>query len=228
MSDKREAGGGQSGQPRRASESGRGNPSVHPGVRKALRILRGLPGIVAVKQVQRQIVEQVVGLESRYEQGVLLPLKNLGVRMAMQRDVAFALLKDRHFREPPEPTVYLVEEKQRSGSADKHYLTLEGRTYRIVGEEVITSREPYLEKTISLGDSFVIFPERRSSDKTPSYFLVPPLGFPELEEVRAELGIEGVLSISPSAQADVCLREVCGFSPDPALATLLVAFDLKR
>jgi len=195
-------------------------------VEETLRVLSGLPGIVAVHQVPHRIVEQVVELESRYEQGALIPLKNLGVRIALKRDVAIGVLKDRHFREPPEPTVYLVEEDRGTEALPRHTIAVEGARYRIVGEEVLASRSPYSEKIISLGDSFVIFPDRRSSNKIPSYFLVPPLGFPELEAIAEGLGITGVLSISPSAQADTCLREACSFSPDPALATLLVAFDL--
>jgi hypothetical protein len=123
--------------------------------------------------------------------------------------------------------VYLVEEE---GGEDpsRHRITVEGKTYSIVGEEVLSSRSPYSEKIISLGDSFVIFPDRRSSNRTPSYFLVPPLGFPEVETIAASLGISGVMSISPSAQPDTYLREACGFSPDPGLATLVVAFDVNR
>ena len=195
-------------------------------VREALQVLSGLPGIVAVKQVQRGTVEQVAELESRYEKGALVPLKNLGVRVALERDVAIGVLKDTHFREPPEPTVYLVEEDPDKGAPPGQRVTVEGTTYRVVGEEVLASRSPHREKIIALGDSFVIFPERRSSNRVPSYFLVPPLGFPELEAISPRLGITGVLSISPSAQADSCLREACGFPDDPALATLLVAFDV--
>jgi hypothetical protein len=196
-------------------------------VQETLEILAGLPGIVAVKQAQPATVEQIVQLESRYEQGALVPLKNLGVRIAMKRDIAIGILKDRHFREPPEPTVYLVEEDPGDDLPPQHQITVEGTQYRIVGEEVLASRTPYPEKIISLGDSFVIFPDRRSGNRIPSYFLVPPLDFPELEAVEDRLGIKGVLSISPSAQADSFLREVCDFSPDPSLATLLVAFDLS-
>jgi len=193
---------------------------------EALRLLAGLPGVVAVASVPREVVKQVVELEHRYEQGALIPLKNMGVRIALKREVAIALLKDKNFREPPEPTVYLVEEGQPEERIDRSYITVEGSAYRVVGEEVLASRQPYGEKTISLGDSFVIFPDRRVSGTTPSYFLVPPLGFPELEEVQERMGIGEVLSISPSAQADNCLREACGFSADPSLATLLLAFDL--
>jgi hypothetical protein len=194
-------------------------------VAEALRILAALPGIVAVREVQRPTVQQVVDLERRYEQGALVPLTNLGVRIARKRDVALGILKDKRFREPPEPTVYLVEENGGSADAPRSCITVEGKRFRVVGEEVLASRAPYSEKTISLGDSFVIFPDRRRGNRTPSYFLVPPLGFPELEAVAEGLGIAGVLSISPSAQADTCLREACGFPPDPSLATLIVAFD---
>ena len=194
---------------------------------EALRVLSELPGIVAVKQVGRETVRRVVELEERYEKGALVPLRNLGVRIALKRDVAIGILKDRHFREPPEPTVYLVEEDPEPTGSPEHRITVEGKTYRIVGEEVLASRKRYAEKTISLGDSFVIFPARRSSTARPSYFLVPPLGFPELEAIAGRLGISGVLSISPSANADTRLRDECGFPPDPALATLLVAFDLE-
>jgi len=198
------------------------------GAVQALRLLAGLPGVVAVESVPREVVKQVVELENRYEQGALIPLKNLGVRIALKREIAVALLKDKIFREPPEPTVYLVEEVQPGEKNDRWCITVGGVIYRVVGEEVLASRRPYGEKTISLGDSFVIFPDRRVSGGTPSYFLVPPLGFPELEELRDRLGISGVLSISPSARADDFLREACGFSSDPSLATLLVAFNLAE
>ena len=196
-------------------------------VKEALQILTGLPGIVAAELVQRSTVQQVAELESRYEKGALVPLRNLGVRVALKRDVAIGVLKDAHFREPPEPTVYLVEEDPGKSSPPGQRVTVEGTTYRIVGEEVLASRSPHREKIITLGDSFVIFPDRRSGNRVPSYFLVPPLGFPELEALSVRLGITGVLSISPSAQADNRLREACGFPDDPALATLLVAFDVN-
>jgi hypothetical protein len=197
-------------------------------VREALRLLVGLPGIVGVRRVRAKTIEQVVELESRYERGVVVPLKNLGVHVVLKRKVAVAVLKDGRFRPPPAPTVYLVEEAGREECPQEHCIVVEGMRYRVVGEEILPSREAYLERTVPLGDSFVIFPDRRSSQKTPSYFLVPPLGFPELEAVGEQLGIRGVVSISPSAQADSRLRKACGFAEDPSLATLLVAFDLEE
>ncbi len=192
------------------------------------RLLESLAGVVAVRRVDGEVMERVAALESRYQRESFLPIKNLGVRATRKRDVAFALLKDKHFREPPQPTVYLVEEEAGAAKTGDRCIEVEGRMYGIVGEEMLASRQPYAEKIVALGDSFVIFPERRKNPGIPSYFLVPPLCFPELETVQGELGIADIVSISPSAQADDYLRAVCAFPSEAALATLLVAFNLRR
>jgi len=190
------------------------------------RLLAGLPGIVGVKAAGREVLERVLAEESRFEQSAFLPLKNEGVREVLVRQAAVALLKDRRFREPPGPTVYLVERLEDGAArAGGPVLEANGARYRILGEEVMASRRPYAEKTLFLADSFVLFPERRASPRTPSYFLMPGLGFVELEQRQRELGICRVLSISPSSQSDLLLREACGFPADAGLATLLVGFD---
>jgi hypothetical protein len=195
------------------------------------RLLAGLPGIVGVKQVGRYVLESVAAEEGRYEKSAFLPLNNEGIRQVLERQVAVALLKDRSFREPPAPTVYLVERIDGGSAANGaevsgQILEANGARYRILGEEVLASRRPYLERTLFLADSFVLFPERRASPGNPSFFLIPPLGFAELEQRQAELGIRRVISISPSSQSDLILRQACGFPVDTALATLLVGFDL--
>jgi hypothetical protein len=150
------------------------------------------------------------------------------VRQVRERQAALALLKDRRFREPPAPTVYLVERAGEAvGGPAGQVLEAEGARYRILGEEVLASRRPYAEKTLFLAGSFVLFPERRASPGTPSFFLIPPLGFAELEERKAELAIHRIISISPSSQSDLILREACGFPADTGCATLLVGFDFK-
>jgi hypothetical protein len=197
---------------------------------RAIRLLRAVTGIADVRAVDRPGLRRVAVLEERYGSTALLPILNLGVRTALQREVVLVVLKDRRFRGPPAPTVYLVEDLEGapSGSslqAGVQTLEVGERRFRILGEEVLDSGPAYTEKTMRLGESFVLFPERRSDPKTPSYFLVPPLGFQELEEAREELGIHRIMSVSPSAQADSLLRELCVFPADPGLATLLVAFD---
>jgi hypothetical protein len=190
------------------------------------RLLAGLPGIVGAKTVGRDVLERVLAEESRFEKSAFLPLRNEGVREALARQTAVALLKDRSFREPPAPTVYLVERLEGDAApASGAVLQVGGARYRILGEEVMAARKPYAEKTLFLAESFVLFPERRASPRTPSFFLMPSLGFAELEERQEELGIRRVISISPSSQSDLVLREACGFPGDAGFATLVVGFD---
>jgi hypothetical protein len=180
---------------------------------------------VAVRRANREVLARVLAEEKRYESGGILPVRNLGVEVAAEREVVFAVLKDRSFRPPPAPTVYLVEECDAAEVPQEQVMHAGGHTYRILGEEVLPGKGPYAERTVNLASSFVMFPGRRGSAARPSYFLVPALGFAELEEAEARLGIRGVFSISPSSAADALLRELCGFSADPGLATLLVGFD---
>jgi len=223
---------------RRAAGSGCGPGPTQEVVAAAEQLLAALPGIVAVRRVDGPILGQAAAQERRGEHGGILPVRNLGMQTALERQVVFALLKARSFRPPPAPTVYLVEELEGGGcggtgggcaagaGAPPGQLIRTGdRSYRILGEEVLSGRDPYTEKTVKLSGSFVMFPERRTDPRRPSYFLVPALGFAELEEAEGRLGIRGVFSISPSASTDALLRELCGFDPDPGLATLLVGFD---
>jgi hypothetical protein len=204
------------------------------------RLLAGLPGIRGAQRVGRDALERVAAEEGRYEKSAFLPLKNEGVRQVLERQAAVAVLKDRHFREPPSPTVYLVERINEGApvagsgpdgagpegaTGPAQVLEVGGVRYRILGEEVLGSRRAYAEKTLFLADSFVLFPERRASPARPSFFLIPPLGFPELELRQEELGVCRIISISPSSQSDLIVREACGFPGDTALATLLVGFD---
>ena len=190
-------------------------------------LLRGLRGIVDVRLIDPSALYALLQEEARCERLSFLPLRNLGLQEVKERAEVFALLKDGRFRPPPAPTVYLVEEAsgREPAQGGMGWLEAGGRLFRILGEEVLESRKPYREKTLFLADSFVLFPERRASPRTPSYFLMPPLGFPELEERQEELGIRRVASISPSALTDVRLREACSFSPEGALATILLGFD---
>ena len=192
---------------------------------ETVRVLSGLPGIVGAKEVGRSLLDHLVEVENRYEQEALVPTRCLGVRIAAAKDAAVAVLKDAGFRKPSGPTVYMAEEDTGGGGPPEHYLNLEGARYRIVGEEVLASHPPYGEKTVPMGDSFVFFPDRLRSSRVPSFFLIPPLGFPELETAADRLGIRGVISVSPSPRADGSLRDFCGFSSDPSMATLLLAFD---
>jgi hypothetical protein len=186
-----------------------------------LRLLRGLPGVVRAALLSDGQKARTVELEARGQAGSVIPVRNIGVALVARRDACFVLLKDGGFRPPTIPTVYLVEDN--AGEDAAHVITVEGARYAVVGEEVIPGHAPYTEAVIPLDDSFVIFPDRRSGARVPCSFMLPPLGFAELEREADALGIGDIISISPSLVADTYLREAFGFPPTNDLATLLVA-----
>jgi hypothetical protein len=189
-------------------------------VQRILDLLQSIPGVRRAVQLTDEQRLRAVELEARYEQSSVIPIRNLGVRLLAERNACFALLKDSTFRPPRNPTVYLVEEEAPPGCA--HLLTVAGRRYAVVGEEVMNGGGPFSEATIPLDTSFVIFPDRRRGPHVPCVFLLPPISFPELERESASLGLRDIVSISPSLFTDGYLRECFGFPPTNDLATLLV------
>ncbi|MGA2762216.1 MAG: hypothetical protein ABSG17_02515 [Spirochaetia bacterium] len=198
-------------------------------------ILKGLPGVVEVAGMDKKQRRRAAELELSHERTMSLPVRNLGVSLMAERDACFVLLKATTFRPPKAPSVYLVEEGGPAGGGPApagpegggdHVLTVAGKSYRIVGEEVAGGPGKYTEAVIPLDESFVVFPNRRSRPAVSCVFLLPPLPFPELEKVAGEMGLTGVISISPSLVSDAFLRQTFGFPLSNDLATLLVGFDL--
>jgi hypothetical protein len=192
-------------------------------VERVLAALGGLPGVVRAAALDGGQRDQALDNEERYERAASIPVRNIGMRLLRDSAQCFVLLKDARFRPPRVPTVYLVEE---GAAADaRHVLAIGEERYAIVGEEVVEGHGPYLEPTMPLDESFVIFPERRSGAQVPCRFILPPVGFPELEEKAASLGIGRIISISPSLAADTCIRNALGFPHTNALATLCIGCD---
>jgi hypothetical protein len=188
-------------------------------------ILRGIPGTINVAALSDEQRREAVRRETAHEEESVLPLRNLGVRMLADRDTCFVVLKDARFRPPKIPTVYLVEQVAAGGAPPdpSHVLTVDGVRWHVVGEEVIPGRDHPAEAVIAVEDSFVIFPDRRGGPSVPCTFILPPIGFPELESQAARLGIRSILSVSPSLAVDGWLRPLFGFTPSNELATILVA-----
>ncbi len=188
-------------------------------------ILTAIPGVVSVARLDDGARRRVVELETGHERKLSLPVRNLGVSLMADREACYVILKTATFRPPKSPSVFMVEEGG-AGEGD-HVLTVEGKRYTIVGEEVTSSLERSAQAVIPLDESFVIFPDRRTGPRVPCFFLLPPLPFPELERVSGELGLAGIISISPSLVSDAFLRERFGFPPSNRLATVLVGFNFS-
>ena len=190
--------------------------------------LESLGGVLEVKSIPESHCSTINGLEGQYESSGIMPVKNEGMRHVLGRDKAYAILKDASFREPPHPTVYLVEE---AGNAyddnpekEENFLVIDQKRYRILGEEI-------LGRNISPQDfsgAFEYHLDRRTDPGTPSYFILPPVPFLELEDKKDALEIEDIISASPSTLSDDFIREVSGFSKNKDYATILVGFNLIK
>ncbi len=192
-------------------------------LREVESVVERLPGVVAVRLLDDELRRRAREIEREYETSSALPVRNLGVHAAVSRDSTLAVLKDSTFRQPGTPSVYMVEE---DGVPEEGFsLHVAGKSYRIIGEEVTASPARPAERSIPLSESFVLYPERRSGGSVPCYFVLPPLGFPELEARAAELGISRIVSISPSVAVDEFVRGALGLPATNTLATILVGFD---
>ncbi|NLK26256.1 MAG: hypothetical protein GX307_06765 [Euryarchaeota archaeon] len=132
---------------------------------------------------------------------------NRGVEECLAREHIICIIKRASFRPPPEPTVMLLSDNG-----------------VVLGEEILPSKKKEFmanneEEIIWLSEEFVMYPSRVGNKK--EYFVMPPVSFIEVEE----LGMENVVSCSPSAPADMMLRQMHGLEDNPRLASILVGFD---
>ena len=199
--------------------------------------LSSIPGVIESAFVRPEDVPEIRAKEEANEKRQLAPVKNLGMRVVLERDTIVVLLKDGSFRSPPTPTIYMVEvvdETADPEAADAegddphsdHYLDVSGERFHIVGEEVMGDGPNSTEKRVFFERSFVLFPERRMNrNHVPAFMILPPIAFPELEEVKAAYAIDNVFSISPSSECDDYIRSAYSFSKLPEYATILIGWD---
>ncbi|MCK5153503.1 MAG: hypothetical protein KAQ93_04025 [Spirochaetales bacterium] len=190
-------------------------------------LLSDLGGVITVSQITEEHKEKIANLEKSYERSGVVGLKNIGMSMVMQCDGVFAILKDASFRLPPKPTVLMVEDYKNNNKQNDNLLKFGDNNYRVIGEEIINKKLPdKKEEYIFISDDFILYPGRRTGKPVkPAYFLVPPIEFAELEEMKELYKIENIISISPSTQADDYIRKICNFSLSDQLATILVGFN---
>ncbi len=189
-------------------------------------IIANLKGVVRVTPLTDEDRKILQERENTYENSQQIKVINSGIQAVLRRDIVAAVLKDTSFRKPPEPTVLLVEEVTENSSAIDNTVTFEGVVYRIVGEEILAGGQTFKEAHLFISSEFVLYTERRSGrENVPAYFLMPPVPFPELEEVKGSLQISEVVSASPSTLSDDLIRDTYKLSHDNQLATILVGFN---
>ncbi len=191
-------------------------------------LLSELNGVITVSRIEKKNRDKIIELENNYEKGGVIGLRNPGIRMVLQCDIVFAILKDSSFRPPPGSTVFMAEDHETDDDKTDHILKINNIKYCIIGEELINKKLPKDEEYMFISDDFILYPERRKGrSANPAFFLIPPLGFSELEVVKDTYKIENIISVSPSTMADNYIRELCSFSPREDFATILVGFDTK-
>jgi len=174
-----------------------------------VEMLSRLRGSIHVFHLDPSCKEMIKEIESGIKATLGLQVKNRGLEECLKRQYIICIIKARRFRPPPEPTVLLM------GDEDL-----------IAGEEVVPSNKHKFEDredVIYLSEEFVLYLDRKPKSK--EYFVMPPVSFPELEEIP---GVSNVVSCSPSAPADMTLRQLHGFKDDPRLASILVGFDVDN
>lgn len=190
------------------------------------KLLSELKGVVSVSKIDDKNKDIIIDLEKNYENSGVVGLKNPGIRMVLQSDLVYVILKDTGFRPPPGSTVFMVEDHITGSKSTDHILEVNNKKYRIIGEELINREPPEDEKYMFISNDFILYPERRKGRaKNPAYFLIPPLGFSELETVKETYNIKNIISVSPSTLADDYIRKLCNFSLKNNYATILIGFD---
>ncbi len=189
----------------------------------AARFVLGLRGVLAAVAFPDSAHTVVLDAEDGYERGAALPVSNLGVRLAFARENVVVLLKDGSFRRPPTSTLYLVEEGE---APEAETIRVADRSYHVLGEESI-ALDTAPAGTLSISETFRLYPDRRSHPSRAAGFLLPPVRFPELETEPWSARAADVVSASPSTAADLVIRRVCGFAQDPRLATLVLGFNTR-
>ncbi|OPY31722.1 MAG: hypothetical protein A4E32_01324 [Methanomassiliicoccales archaeon PtaU1.Bin124] len=178
-------------------------------VDEAVRIIKGMQGVLQVFPLGEETREGVLQVERCIKSQMGMQVKNEGMEQCMKRQFVLCILKNGTFRPPPEPTVQLI--------ADDGI---------VIGTEIIKGdHHKYKDRDdlIWLSEDFVLYKDARP--KHQEYFFMPPVSFPELAD---ELGFRNVVSCSPSPPGDMVIKNHHKIVDDPKNATILVGFDVAK
>ncbi len=169
--------------------------------REVVRRVRGLRGVVRADLLTDRDRAELRRLSTPEA------AENRGVDAVLRRARVLCLFKDTMFRAPPEPTLLLVDD---AGG--------------VLGRELVAGEAPPTDRKLAhLGKDFVLFPGARPQGRL--RFLLPPVRFPELEELP---GLSAVISASPDTPQDEYLRPRLGVPRGREYASVLVGYDLRN
>jgi len=174
----------------------------------AVEIIKGMTGTRLAFLLSDEVVAAIQKIEEGIKSQIGLDVVNEGVAQCLRRQHVICVIKDTRFRPPPEPTVLMM------GDADM-----------VIGIEILPGQHSSFrekENICWLGDDFVVFTDKVPKSK--EYFLMPPVSFPELEQVP---GAKNIVSCSPSPLGDLIIKNYYELEDNPKLASILVGFDMS-
>ncbi len=175
---------------------------------RAVDIIKGMTGTRMAFLLSPEVITSVQRIEDSIKSQIGLDVVNEGVKQCLRRQYVICVIKDTRFRPPPEPTVLMM------GDSDL-----------VLGTEILPgqhSNYKEMDNICWLGDDFVVFTDK--VPKTKEFFLMPPVSFPELEQIP---GAVNIVSCSPSPLGDLIIKNYYGLEDDPKLASILVGFDMS-
>lgn len=183
-------------------------------IKKATEIIEKMDGILKIERLSNEDIKNIIDIESNRDNDII-PVINEGLKECFRRNVSLVLFKNGRFRNPQNSTVMLVTEDG-----------------KILGHDIFSKEEKEKFKNDKnayfLSDDFVIFKEdtqNRNLNPKKQYFILPPVGFDELNHVKM---VSDVVSSSPSTYSDTYLKKKYGIPEDPKIATIIVSFSLKN
>jgi len=175
---------------------------------RAVEIIKGMTGTRMAFLLSPEVIAAIQRIEDSIKSQIGLEVVNEGVNQCLRRQHVICVIKDTRFRPPPEPTVLMMGDKD-----------------LVIGTEILPgehSRYKEMDNICWLGDDFVVFTDK--VPKTKEYFLMPPVSFPELEQVP---GAKNIVSCSPSPLGDMIIKNYYNLEDNPKLASILVGFDVS-
>ena len=175
---------------------------------RAVEIIKGMTGTCKAFLLSQDVIAAIQKIEDNIKSQIGLDVINEGVNQCLRRKHIICVIKDTRFRPPPEPAVLMM------GDSDL-----------VIGMEILPGQHSHFKEMDNicwLGEDFVVFTDR--VPKTKEYFLMPPVSFPELEQVP---GATNIVSCSPSPLGDLIIKNYYDLEDDPKLASILVGFDLQ-